>query len=253
MNDLEFYKSFMFNEFEYTSFGCNDMTRGISAHFIGYMKKGKALLIKGNQKIELKKGDMFYIPKGCKYISNWKTDDEDAVFDSIGFRFFPNNSSKSYRLQKIDYTSEIFELFKPLSEKKEVTLDSIGTLYGFLSKVVEIMQTEPIEPRRQIIDNAIKILNENHQQKMIEIANNCGISESSLYNIFKQQLGKTPNTVRQEIMCKKATELLCVTDIPIEEISYKMGFSSSSYFRKIFHSVYNTTPREYRKKSRKII
>ena len=253
MNDLEFYKSFIFNEFKYTSLGCNDMTKGILAHFIGYMKKGKALIIKGNQKIELQKGDMFYIPKGCKYISKWKTDDEDAVFDSIGFKFFPNNSSNVYKLQKIEYTSEIFELYKPLSEKKEVTLESIGTLYRVLSKITEIMQTEPVEPHRQTINNAIKMLNENHQQKMIEIAKNCGISESSLYNIFKQQLGKTPNTVRQEIMCKKAAELLCVTDMPIEEISYKTGFSSSSYFRKIFYSIYKTTPREYRKKSKIII
>ncbi len=253
MNDLEFYKSFFFNEFKYTSPGRNDSTDGIPNHFIGYMKSGSGLLIKDSEKIELKRNDMFYIPKGCKYISYWKRDSEPAVFDSIGFKYLPNGAGVGYKLQKISYNNEIFQLFRPLSIKKEVSITSIGILYTLLGKLTSVMKTEPIELHQQLVNRALELLNENPQRKMSDIASFCGISESTLYNIFKNKLHKTPNTARQEIMCQKATELLITTNMTVEEISRQTGFSSSSYFRKVLFSAVGKTPRQIRKESEILI
>lgn len=249
MNDYEFYNSFVFNEYNYTNYFCNDNLGGITMHYIGFMKKGNGTLIINKEKIELKKGDMFYIPKGCKYISQWKTTKENAVFDSIGFSFFPNNKNIGYKIQKIDYTDEIFDLYKPFYNEKEVNIKSIANLYNLLSELSNIMESEPVEYHLQIINTAIELMKEKPQLTIPEIADSCGVSESSLYNIFKNKLNKTPNTVRQETMCNIAAHLLKVTNLSIEQISYKSGFSSSSYFRKIFFSVYKTTPRKYRKAS----
>ena len=249
MNDYEFFKSFIFNEYNYKNSWTNDNSNGIALHYIGYMKKGHGIFVSNKEKIELKKGDMFYIPKGCKYVSHWKTTEENAVFDSIGFMFFPNNKNIGYKLQKINYTKEIFDIYKPLYDNKEVNLKSISTLYAVLSELIKIMETEPVEHHQQIINAANELIKSNPQLTIPEIAISCGVSESSLYNVFKNKLNKTPNTVRQETMCNIAAHLLKVTNLSIEQISYKSGFSSSSYFRKIFFSVYKTTPRKYRKAS----
>ena len=50
-----------------------------------------------------------------------------------------------------------------------------------------------------------------------------------------------------QIIIEKATILLVTTDMPVEEISRQLQFSSCSYFRKIFKKHTNMTPREMRK------
>jgi len=49
------------------------------------------------------------------------------------------------------------------------------------------------------------------------------------------------------VLCKKSIDLLQTTDLPIEEISGMMGFSSSSYFRKVLKEHTGKTPHEIRK------
>ena len=122
-----------------------------------------------------------------------------------------------------------------------------------MGKLTESMETEPLEYHQQIIEKAKNLIRENTQYKMSDIALACDISEATLYNIFKDKLKKTPNTVRQEIMCQKAADLLSTTNIKIEDISAQTGFSSSSYFRKIFREYMNKTPKEYRKESKLIV
>ena len=59
----------------------------------------------------------------------------------------------------------------------------------------------------------------------------------------------TPHALRQKILVEKAVELLTTTDIPIEEVSDRLGFSSSSYFRKILFAQTGKTPSAIRKEA----
>lgn len=58
---------------------------------------------------------------------------------------------------------------------------------------------------------------------------------------------ETPTEFKQRVLINKAAELLQTTDLPIEEISWRLGFSSPSYFRKIFKKYHTESPREFRK------
>ena len=49
-------------------------------------------------------------------------------------------------------------------------------------------------------------------------------------------------------MIQHAIELLANTDMTVEEISRRVGFSSSNYFRKIFIKLTDKTPKELRKR-----
>jgi AraC-like DNA-binding protein len=95
-------------------------------------------------------------------------------------------------------------------------------------------------------------MKENPHLSIPEYASQCQISESLLYHYVKRSSGKTPNQLRQEILCEKAAELLFTTSYTIEEICDKLGFSSAAYFRKVFHSVYHTSPSKMRKKENMI-
>ena len=80
-----------------------------------------------------------------------------------------------------------------------------------------------------------------------DVARYCNVSLSGLYGIFQKVLEKTPNEVRQEIQCKNAVHLLTTTNLSVEEISSRLHFSSSSYFRKILRKHTGKTPLAIRK------
>ena len=50
-------------------------------------------------------------------------------------------------------------------------------------------------------------------------------------------------------MIQKAIELISNTTLSIEEISTKVGFGSSNYFRKVFFQMTDKKPKELRKNS----
>ncbi len=248
MNDTLFLKNFKFNEYRYKDNKHTDNSAGVDLHFIGYMKEGKAVILSGGQRLELSEGDMFYIPKGCRYHSYWMSDRE-ILFDSIGFLYFPSKSSNGYALQKINYDRELFEQFKPLSDSKELNASSVGRLYTLLGRLEDILLEAPIDSETAVIENLMLLVRQDPNRSMAEYAADCGISESTLYLYVRHVLGKTPNRIRQEALCEKAVRLLTTTNLTVEEICDSVGFSSASYFRKVLFSITGKTPSMLRKEA----
>lgn len=246
MNDIEFFNHFRFNEYYFKETQYRDNSRGIDIHYIGFMKNGNGRLVSDEIKIELKKGDMFYIPKGCKYRSNWFADDY-VCFDSIGFIDFPAKAKNGYVLQKINYDNDIFETFLPLSKSKTVSTASIGQLYLLLGKIENVMIEASVKRSDNVIEKMISAMQDDPHLSIIDYAEMVGVSETLLYLYCKEVLGKTPNSVRREILCQKAIVLLETTNLTVEEICDKLHFSSSSYFRKVFFDVTKKTPSRVRK------
>ncbi len=251
MNDTIFYKNFRFNEYSFDEARHRDNSSGVAFHFIGYMKCGKGRLVTRDQVLELEEKDLFYIPKGCKYHSYW-IPQSCVTFDSIGFLYFPSATHNGYKLQKIHYDQTVWDAFSPLSQDKTVTAASIGVLYRLLGLIEPELEPAPNNNDAAIYEKLVSFMKENPQRTIPEYATLCQVSESLLYNYVKRSSGKTPNRLRQEILCQKAAELLSTTSHTVEEICDKLGFSSPSYFRKIFLSVYQKTPSQMRKEENMI-
>ncbi len=249
MNDIIFFSNFVFNEFFYSRTVHVDNSHGVENHFIGYMKSGTAKILSDGIKIELKKGDMFYIPKGLKYHSYWKIGEENVLLDSIGFRYFPSSDSSQFVLQKIEYDEEIFNAFSPLSTSKTLECTSIGRLYLLLGRLENTLIKVQKITGDKTVGRLIALIKNDANKSVTEYANALGISETTLYNHLKRTLKKTPNRLRQEILCQKAEELLITTDLSVEDICDKCGFSSASYFRKVLREITGKTPTEIRKEA----
>ncbi|MBQ8849634.1 MAG: helix-turn-helix transcriptional regulator [Clostridia bacterium] len=250
MNDIGFLKNFLFRELCFKEDHYTRNCNGVNLHFIGYMKEGRGVLTTSDgSRIELCVGDMFYIPKGCKYHSHWIAESGCVRFDSIGFLYFPSKSPNGYILQKVDYNGELFEKFRPLSESKELNTSSIGRTYALLGEIEDSLVEAPVDTATGVAERMVMLMHKDPHRSVADYAGDCGVSESGLYLYVKRAMGTTPNKVRQNVLCDKAVQLLETTNLTVEEICGRVGFSSSSYFRKVLWAVRKKTPSEIRKEA----
>lgn len=86
--------------------------------------------------------------------------------------------------------------------------------------------------------------------KLEKLAEVLGYSKSYTGTLIKQLIGKSFSEILEDARCKRAAELLADTDVPIEEIIYKVGYDNKSFFRELFYKRYGTTLIEFRKHRR---
>lgn len=248
MEDLELYKSFIFKLYNFNPGRHTDNSAGVARHYIGYMYRGSARIVSEKGTIELQEGDLFYIPKGCKYHSYWYGDGE-VIFDSFSFSAIPQQGYTSYCLQKLTVTDKVKQLHQQLTADRTVNARSVAALYALLWELIPTMKQHTY-CRREILARQISdYIYEHPDACSDQVARSCGVSESTMYHLLKQKLGKTPNQLRQEAKCQQAIKLLTCTDLGVEQISSQLGFSSSSYMRKLLHATTGKTPLQIRKGS----
>ena len=78
-----------------------------------------------------------------------------------------------------------------------------------------------------------------------ELADAIGLSRSSLNRKMRDILQTTANNYIRERRIEKAEELLRTSSLQINEICYKVGFQTPSYFIKCFRKKYGKSPNEY--------
>ncbi|WP_179351645.1 helix-turn-helix domain-containing protein [Winogradskyella vidalii] len=83
-----------------------------------------------------------------------------------------------------------------------------------------------------------------------ELAAKISISPAKVQEGFKLMHDKTLNNYIRYVRVKKSEELIKNTDLNISEIVYSLGFSSRSYFSKIFKEQYKCSPIEYKQNNK---
>jgi AraC-like DNA-binding protein len=92
------------------------------------------------------------------------------------------------------------------------------------------------------------LLNEEYHslQSLEEIAAHVQLSKYHFGRLFKKSTGLAPMEYVTKVRIEKAIILLRTTDCSIEEIAEQIGYSSSSYFIKVFRSWVGFSPGEFR-------
>ena len=76
------------------------------------------------------------------------------------------------------------------------------------------------------------------------------VSNDYFIKMFKDSIGKTPIDYINGLRVNKAMQYLVETDMPMSEISDKIGFCNANYFHKIFKQYTDTSPLAYRKSAK---
>lgn len=245
MQDPELFKSFRFRLFSFGPKHRFDNSRGVTCHHFGYLYQGSARFITEEETLEIKEGDLFYIPKGCHYRSCWNGS-KKIRFESFAFDAIPWQEGTSFALQTIPLTPKLKELVEALAEDRTVNPRSVSLLYALLWEAMPAMRHASHAKGDALAQKIAHYISQHPDESLEQSARALGVSQSTLYHVFKEKLNKTPNRMRQEAKCRKAISLLSSTDLSVEEISSRAGFSSSSYMRKLLRAATGKTPLQIR-------
>ena len=72
------------------------------------------------------------------------------------------------------------------------------------------------------------------------------MSRSAFATEFAARFGRTPMAFLREVRLRKAAQLLRGTNLPVEVVSRRIGFSSRSHFSRAFHEYFGRSPSEFR-------
>lgn len=103
------------------------------------------------------------------------------------------------------------------------------------------------------IDRAIDYLHRNYQEniKLSTLAEYVHLNESYLSSMIKKTTGLSFTEILNQIRIDEAKKLLINTNLSVEKIADTTGFSSWSYFSRVFKKCCGITPAEYRRKGTK--
>jgi len=100
------------------------------------------------------------------------------------------------------------------------------------------------------IKKLLKWMDENLQKELSikVLAKKMKMQERSFVRRFSKEVKNSPNQYLQGLRIQKAKDLLISTGLSFEQITYEVGFTNESSFRRLFKRETSLNPGEYRKK-----
>lgn len=236
-----FSDGFTFVDFNFGKYRYTDNRRGSPHHYLATMEEGRCRIVSEDTEIEAEAGEAFYIPMGLGYQSYWYADN-NVRFRSYGFDYFPGRVA--YRLQKLP--PEAYGIIRtiPLGDAPDAA--ALGALYTVLGRLMPDMEEVSLRGHGGLVRMAVEYMALNPGCSVPDAARHCRVGESTLYAAFRDELGKTPNEVRQQMLAEKAVKLLATTSGSVQQISDRLGFCSTDYFRRILKKYTGMSPRQIR-------
>lgn len=127
-------------------------------------------------------------------------------------------------------------------------IQSVSNIMIMLTKY--LLLENMLKPRfDDKIQRAIVYINENLTEELSiqKISKNTNVSKSVLYEKFRDTFNCTVSEYINEKRIELSCDFLVKTDLPVEHIAQKVGFSGVSYYGKIFKRLKGSTPLKYRK------
>lgn len=104
--------------------------------------------------------------------------------------------------------------------------------------------------KRSLIDAVIHYIHEHYDtiKGLDDVASALFVSKYYVCHLFTKYMGTSFNNYLTDLRLKKAEQFVAYSKRSIQEIATLCGFSSSTYFCKVFKQKHKMSPIEYRKK-----
>jgi len=195
------------------------------------------------------KNDTNYVLKLCDKIKQDKT---TGCIPVIILTSSQINSSASYKL----YTSGANSVMQ-LTEDQRIIYAVIKNTLTFKSNIEEACLLRnnrfinSIQPHVSDENFSIKVTNvlnkhiTDSEFSVDHFSKQMNMSRSTLFRKVKQHFNLSPSQLITKTRIIKSAEIIRNTQLPISYIAFSLGFSSPSYFSKLFRTYFNLSPTEY--------
>jgi DNA-binding response OmpR family regulator len=115
--------------------------------------------------------------------------------------------------------------------------------FSVISELPENVNTTSID--KVFIEKVLNYINDNISDPNLNVevlAAEMNLSKSQFYRKIKALTNQTANEFLRNIRLQKAKQILELGSATVGEVSYKVGFSSHSYFTKCFKNYYGVLP-----------
>ncbi len=166
----------------------------------------------------------------------WQLDDNNFIFK--------NNEEMTYIINKIIQVCQSTTIFKDTLADLSIQELLVKIVQSQTFKGVNVGNYKKSNP---FLSHSITIIRENITTKidLKSVAKEVGMSPSTLYRMFKTEMGISPVEFIILEKIKLAKSYLADKNIYIKNVSYESGFEDSNYFIRVFKHYEGITPKQY--------
>ena len=238
---------------------CDFSTQPRPFYIFSIIECGQATFQGCSGTVALQPGDVFFIPMGETYVSDWHGQGMLGC-TSLFFTFEPDRNplmGRQYPLQKVardaaDCKKLLGDISRQDKERDFFSFETLSAFYALCNMVFKSLVYQENSVDFSAIKPALAYLEkyDNADVSIKELAHLCHLSESRFYHVFKNLIGVSPVKYKNNRAIARAQLYLqCNNRFTIEEISEKCGFSSAIYFRKVFKQRTGKSPSKYKKQT----
>ncbi|HEY5123492.1 MAG TPA: AraC family transcriptional regulator [Ignavibacteria bacterium] len=239
--------------------------RRLSEYQVLYITKGEGIFeSEESGEIKIKSGDIFILFPGIwhRFSPNISTGWDEYwiefnghIADHLQKRLFLNPQKP---VISIGLHEEILDNFMKVisivrSEELTLQFNASGTLFQILGQIFTVNKNNSFEDKsiESKIKQAKTYISENINVSLSpeKIANTLNISYSLFRKEFKKHLSFSPIQFQIQLRIQEAKRLLTLTNTPIKNIAYQLGFQSCYYFSRIFKVKVGKSPHDFREES----
>ena len=146
-----------------------------------------------------------------------------------------------------DYRPELLRLFDDIMEEKGLL--SFDRALGYFFLLMSLHENKGTGSERGYVDKAKRYMRHNFYRAMTitEMAEDLGISDRYLYNLFVEAEGIPPKQYLNRLRLLRAKEMLENSTATVSEVAVSCGFSDVLAFSRFFSGKENMSPTAYRR------
>jgi len=253
-----------------------------TAFEITYLAEGEVTLLTPDEEINLHKGDAVFINSGVLHfyraVNNSScvmyaqlfdmhllTGSNNSVFEEKYCNpILHNESLQAWKVHpdeaaKVKMIDAILKGIESASDEPEGYEFDVRTyLSTFWRYLIKETEKERVALAGRNVGDVERIkkmmdyIHDHYTEKIMleQIASSGGVSIRECTRCFRRCINSSPTDYLTQVRVRRAAELLIKTPMSILDISEACGFSSSSYFSKVFREAYRCTPNAYRNHQR---
>ncbi len=233
----------------------------VSQHYIHpnydtflYILEGTSVYEFEDEAFTLEPGDIFFIPKNSSYSRTLPDGFADFIYLDFFFDVPENTALSTMMLSGFkDLDDLFFKLYRTWSARGPgYYSSSLSIIYKIYSKIHSHSNSAYLSKKNRILLDAIqKTFSEKCTDpsfSLKEFIKKSEISETHFRRIFKTAYNMSPNQYLIFLRINRAKELLETGNQSMDKIAEGAGFSSASYFSRIFKERTGFSPYQFQRR-----